>query len=299
MNNSKQLARLMAFTQVAQKQSFTKAAEYLQISKSAVSQQVSLLEKELGTRLLNRTTREISLTAIGESLLERCTVLQDQLALIFSDLAEAELSPKGRFAITYPHSLESTVILPAIEQLCTEFPNLEPVLMADDKPLDIVENKLDIAIHIGELADSSYRAIPLGKVTELFCATPQYINQQEPICSLEDLSQLAWIATSWQNKLGKTKITSSKGIETVQLKEFARANTLPATVGMVLQHLGIALIPDIYAGPLIKSGALVHIGEQFVGPEWPVYSVHAYQQNKPRHITRFHQLIQHSFGRKI
>ena len=151
MNNLKQLPRLMVFTVVAQKQSFTKAAAHLQISKSAVSQQVSLLESELGVRLLNRTTRELSLTAIGSKLLERCTVLQDQLSLVFNDLAEAGVSPSGRFAVTYPHSLESSIILPAVEQLCIEFPHLEPVLIADDAPLDLVEHQLDVAIHVGEL----------------------------------------------------------------------------------------------------------------------------------------------------
>ncbi|MGI1677601.1 MAG: LysR family transcriptional regulator [Cellvibrionaceae bacterium] len=295
MNNTKQLSRLMTFTVVAQKKSFTEAAKHLQISKSAVSQQVTLLESELGVRLLNRTTRELSLTAIGTKLLERCTVLQDQLSLVFSDLADAGVSPRGRFAITYPHSLESTIILPAIEQLCKEFPDLEPVLIADDDTLDLVENQIDVAIHVGELPDSSYRALPIGSLTELFCATPFYLNKNGDISSIEELSQHRWISTSWQKANTKIACKKNEKKETVTLNEFAKTNTLPAAIGMTLQNLGIALVPDILARPLFKTGDLVQIAKHLIGPEWPVYTVHAYQKEKPIHLTRFHQLICRSF----
>jgi len=289
--NNKQLPRLMVFTAVAQKKSFTEAAKHLQISKSAVSQQVSLLEIELGVRLLNRTTRELSLTAIGSTLLKRCIVLQDQLSLVFNDLAESGVSPRGRFAITYPHSLELEIILPAIEQLCKEFPNLEPTLIADDYSLDLVENQLDIAIHIGELPDSGYRALPIGSLKELFCATPSYLNQHGEIESIEELAQHRWISASWQKKNTTINYIKSGKKEKVMLNEFAKANTLPAAVGMSLRDLGIVLVPDVVANALFRSGQLVQIAKHLSGPEWQVYTVHVYQHEKPIHITRFHQLI--------
>lgn len=281
----------MVFAVVAQKKSFTKAAKHLDISKSAVSQQISSLESDLGARLINRTTRELSLTALGTKLLERCALLQDQVSLLFNDIAEAGGSPSGRFAVTFPHSLQHSIILPAIEQLCVEYPGLKPVLVADDKPLDLVENQLDVAIHIGELSDSSYRALPVGSLTEIFCATPFYINKQGSINSKKDLEQQPWVATSWQE--ANTKITEldTNKKDIVSLNQFAKCNTLPAAIDMALAHLCIALVPDILAKPLIQSGQLVRIANNIKGPEWPVYTVHAYQQEKPIHITRFHQLI--------
>ena len=291
MSNIRQLPRLMTFTVVAQKRSFTAAAKYLNISKSAVSQQVSQLESELGVRLLNRTTRELSLTAVGANLLKRCTVLQDQLSLTFSDLAEAGVSPSGRFAITYPHSLESSVILPSIEQLCREYPKLQPVLIADDAPLDLVKNQLDLSIHIGELPNSGYRALPVGSLSELFCATPAYLNKNGSIESISDLIEHPWISTSWQNPSNTVTNVDTSARESISLNEFAKANTLPATLGMTLRNLGIALVPNVAALPLFQSGELVHIAKNIIGPEWPVYTVHAYQSEKPIHVTRFHQLI--------
>lgn len=291
MNNIKQLPRLMVFTVVAQKKSFTAAAKHLKISKSAVSQQITNLENELSLRLINRTTRELSLTAIGSKLLERCVVLQDQLSLVFNELEEETLNPRGRFAVTYPYSLEPTIILPAIEQLCIEFPNLEPVLIADDKPLNLVENQIDVAIHVGELPDSGYRALPVRSLTELFCATPLYLHKHGDISSTESLCQQRWISTSWQQAQMKVTSLLTGETEHILLTEFAQSNTLPAALGMAMQHLGIVLLPDVVANPMIESGTLVHIAKHLKGPEWPIYTVHAYQKEKPIHITRFHQLI--------
>jgi len=281
----------MTFATVAQKGSFTDAAVHLGVSKSSISQQISALESELGARLLNRTTREISLTALGFKLLDRCTMLQDQLSLLFNDLNDATISPSGRFSITFPHSLQSEIIIPAIKQLLSEYPNLEPVLIADDKPLDLVENGLDVAIHVGELPDSGYRALPVGSLVEIFCATPLYLSKNGSILSKDELVTHNWITTAWQK--AKTSVThiDSNEREDLKLNVFSKCNTLPAAIEMTLNHLGIALIPDIVARPLIKSGQLTHIVKNLQGPQWPVYTVHAYQNEKPIHIARFHQIV--------
>lgn len=295
MNNIRVLPRLMIFAAVAQKKSFTEAAKQLKVSKSSVSQQISLLEAELGATLLNRTTRELSLTALGSRLLERCTVLQDQLSLLFNDLDEAGLSPSGRFAVTFPNSLQSAIIIPAIEQLLTEYPNLEPELIADDKSLDLVEHNIDVAIHIGELPDSGYRALPIGSLVELFCAAPLYLSKNGSITSIQELTSHRRIATSWQTPQTTVTNLESGKKENIELTEFSKCNTLSGAVDMALKNLGIVLVPDIVAKPLIQSGQLIHIAKNFQGPEWPVYTVHAYQNEKPVHITRFHQIICRSF----
>lgn len=289
--NNKQLSKLLVFSAVASQKSFTKAAAVLNISKSAVSQQVTQLEAELGVRLMNRTTRGISITPIGEKVLKRCLILQDQVDLLFNDLKEAGEAPSGRVSITYPYSLQTHVVLPAIEQLCIEFPGLEPELIADDKTHDLVSNKIDVAIHIGELPDSSYRALPVGNLTEIFCATPVYLNRYGSVESVEDLSAHNWVATSWQSKKMRVTNILNQETQTITLKQTCKANTLLTTVDMTMKHMGIALIPDVLAKPLINTGELVHIAKNFTGPQWPIYTLHAYQSEKPIYITRLHQLV--------
>jgi DNA-binding transcriptional LysR family regulator len=291
MNNIKQLSKLMVFASVAQKGSFSRAAEALGVSKSAVSQQIKALEGELGIRVLNRTTRGVSLTALGEKLLIRCQLLQDQVDMVFSEIGSAEENPTGRFAVTYPHSLETSVVMPAISQLCCEFPGLEPELIVSDKNMDLVDNDLDVSIRAGELADSSYRALPIGTIREVFCATPLFLAREGIPKNLGELAELPWIAATWQSPKLSVYMVNSNEKEIVKLKQFARVNTLPSAVNMALHHMGIVLLPDVIAKPLIKRGELTHISEQITGPLWPLYTVHAYQHDKPIHLTRFHQLV--------
>lgn len=289
----------MVFASVAQKGSFTQAAEALGITKSAVSQQVKLLESDLGIRVLNRTTRGVSPTALGEKLLLRCQILQDQVELAYADISNANQNPSGRFAITFPHALESIVVMPAIEQLCSEYPGLEPELVVTDKSLDLVEHNLDVAIHAGELADSSYRALPVGTIREVFCATPLFLNRTTLPKTVKDLTDQRWISTAWQQPKMSILDVQSNEKSTIHLNQIARVNTLPSALELSLRHLGMVLLPDVIAKPLIKSGELIHIMDTVTGPLWPVYTTHAYQTDKPIHLTRFHQLVCRYFNNAL
>jgi DNA-binding transcriptional LysR family regulator len=299
MNNIKQISRLMVFSEVVQQGSFTAAADKLGITKSAVSQQIKAFEAEMGICVLNRTTRGISTTALGKKLLSRCHILKDQVDLILKDIASAAESPKGRFAITLPHALENNVVMPAIEQLCLEYPKLEPEIFVSDQTLDLIDHTLDAAIHAGELPDSSYRALPIGTVTEIFCATPLYLNKNTTPKKLADLSQLKWIATSWQSSKISIYNTITKEKTEIELKKFSKVNTFPSALSMAMRHLGMVLLPDNVARPLIKSGELVQLVEQYTGPIWPLHTLHAYPKEKPIHLTRFHQLICNNFNARI
>ena len=295
MNNIKQLSRLMIFATVVKQGSFTGAAKELGITKSAVSQQIKSLETELEIRVLNRTTRGISTTALGEKLLSRCQILRDQVDLVLKDIATAEENPRGRFAITLPHSLEKDIVMPAIEQLCHEFPGLEPELIVTDGSLDLMENNLDVAVHAGELPDSSYRALPVGTITEIFCATPLFLNRTLTPKKLDELSKLKWIATSWQKAKMPVYSICNQDKTIVQLTQFSKVNTFPTAVSMALRHLGLVILPDFVAKPLINSGELVHIMDKYIVKLWPLHTVHAYMGEKPIHLTRFHQLICNHF----
>jgi len=286
----------MVFAEVVKQTSFTGAAKQLGISKSAVSQQIKALESDMDIRVLNRTTRGVSTTALGEKLLSRCQVLKDQVDLVLKDIATAEDNPQGRFAITLPHSLECNVVMPAIEQLCLEYPGLEPELIVSDSSVDLVEHNLDVAIRAGELSDSSYRALPIGTVTEIFCASPLYLNKNITPMQIADLTQLKWIATSWQKTKMPVYELSTKEKTMIELNQFSKVNNFPSALSMALRHLGMVLLPDNVAKPLINSGELIHVMPKFTGPVWPLHAVHAYQREKPIHLTRFHQLVCNYFN---
>lgn len=196
MNNIKQLSALLIFAEVANRQSFTGAAKYFGMSKSAISQQIKRLEQDIGQQLLSRHTRGMALTATGEKLLRRCELLRDQVGLAFEELNHSKEVPSGTFAVTIPHSCEKDIVIPAISQLCLEFPEIEPKILVTDEPKDLIQNKLDVAIYAGELKDSNYRALPIGKIGEYFCASPTYRQRNGQPANVDELQNHRLIATS-------------------------------------------------------------------------------------------------------
>ncbi|MEZ9901730.1 LysR family transcriptional regulator [Vibrio breoganii] len=299
MHRSKQVSRLLVFGEVAKQGSFTDAAEALGISKSAVSQQVRALEEDLSVQLIIRTTRGLTLTAIGEKILVRSQMIQEQVNYAFTDLVDAQHNPKGPFNITYPHSIENAVVLPAMRKLCREYPGLEPGLNVSDCQIDLVKNNIDLAIRGGELQDSGFKALPLAKITEIFCATPLYLQKHRKTAknfSLRDLQQHPWISSSWQKSTMSVLNLKSQQSHTIKLNPFAKTSTLPTALNMALNHMGIVSLPDISAIPYLRSGELVHVASDLYGKVWPLYVVHTYQNEKPVHVSRFYELLKQLFA---
>ena len=299
MNNIKLLPSLLIFAEVAKQQSFTLAAKQLGMSKSAVSQQVKRLETQTGQQLLSRHTRGMSLTAAGEKLLSRCELLQDQVNLAFAEIDSSKETPSGIFSITIPHSLEKAIVVPALSQLCIEFPNIEPRLFVTDQVQDLIKNNLDAALSFGELKDSHYRALPVGLVGEFICASAVYLQRYGLATTLEDLQQHRWIPAPWQKQtlsIYENNATSKK-IE-LNVKFSAETNTLPTALEMVLNDMGMALLPAFFLQDELASGRLVRVMPTHQGKQWPLYMVHRFQTDKPIHVTRFYQLVKHFFNKE-
>jgi DNA-binding transcriptional LysR family regulator len=303
MNNVKLLPSLLIFAEVAQRGSFTLAAQHLGISKSAVSQHISRLEEQTGIQLLSRNTRGVALTANGAKLLSRSVLLKDQVDLAFQELTSAEQTPSGLFSVTAPHLLEKDVVAPALGQLCKEFPKIEIKVLITDEPLDLINDKLDVAIYGGELRDSNYRALPLGKASEIFCASPSYIQKFGSPETLEELTQHRWISASWQNaelsvSRNRLRLNDAEGPseKITPLHRFAQSNSLSCAISMALQDMGYVLIPEIASQSLINQGLMVQVMKNYHGEVWPFYFVHPFQGDKPVHVARFYQLIKHYLG---
>lgn len=294
MNKTKLLPSLLIFAEVAKQGSFTRAAELLKMSKSAISQQVSRLEESLGQQLITRNTRGLALTSVGQKLLKRCELLQDQVDLALVELANHEQEFSGSFSITFPHSIQHEIAIPAITQLCQEYPGLEPRIIVSDEKHDLVKDKLDVAIYAGELKDSSYRALPIGTMTEIWCASGNYIQRKGHPKQPAELEQHRWIATQWQKEI--QKLTCATGQEEViKLNSFAKVNTLPCAIELAQQDMGLVLLPDISASPALLNKSLVRVLPDHHGARWPFYFMHAFQADKPQHVTRCYQLISYFF----
>jgi len=298
MNNIKRLPALLIFAEVARQQSFTLAAKQMGMSKSAISQQLKRLEDDIGQQLLSRHTRGMSLTAAGEKLLGRCELLRDQVELVIEELDNSRETPTGTFALTIPHACEKDVVVPALGQLCKEFPLIQPQIHVTDSAQDLIQNNLDVAIYAGELKDSNYRALPMGSASEIFCATPAYVQKHGLPHQLHQLQDHNLIATSWQK--GPLAVYSNHELTkkiSLDVNFFANTNTLPSALEMARHDMGIVLLPEFTVQSAFASGQLVRVLPEHQGRQWPFYMVHRFQGEKPIHITRFYQLVKHYFAK--
>lgn len=303
MNNVKQLSSLIMFAEVVRKQSFTLAAKHLGMSKSAISQQIKRLEQDIGQQLLSRHTRGMSLTTAGERLLQRCELLKDQVDLAFKELSQNKETPSGKFSITIPHACEKDIVIPALNQLCKEFPGIIPEVLVSDSAKDLIEHDLDVAIYGGTLKDSSYRALPIGSSNEMMCASPHYVQQKGQLTTIDDIHAHRVILSSWQNgtlalsKQKRSKQTKSAQAITIPITDFAKTNTLHSALEMALHGMGIVLLPEFVTQAYLTRSELVRVLPDYQGQQWPFYLVHRFHGEKPIHVTRFHQLVKCFFNK--
>ncbi len=299
MNNIKLVSSLLVFSEVAHNRSFTKAAVRLSMSKSAVSQHVARLESSLGVSLMTRTTRGISLTQAGRVLFSRGELLNDQVALALKEAAISAKVPSGRFAVTAPHSLEQNVVVPALAQMCKEFPKLQPELIVSDKAKDLIKDRLDIAIFAGSPKDSDYHALPLESASEILCASPTYLTEMKSINSIDNLNNCRWVKAPWQTETFTIYHNSNSLPHQITPRDTANCNTLNSTIAMIVQNMGVGLLPEFALREPMESNKLIRVARKFHGKSWPFHFLHRFGKQKPIHVARFYSLIKHYFKKTL
>lgn len=304
LNTIKITPLLLIFVEVANQKSFTKASKKLGLSKSAVSQQIKRLEAEVKMQLLARNTRGVVLTSCGEALFKRCELLNSQIHHVMQDIQQVKVQPSGKFKVSVPPFFEQNIVTPALKQLLIEYPLIEPELVITGRWLDLIEHQLDVAIFGGDMRDSEYKAQSIGRINDVFAASPNYLKQNGQINSLHDLIKGSHriIATPWHK--GRLELLEHNKAIQQELPHCLFTNSLVTLIDMVERDMGIALLPHsiikqkVIAGQLTQAFKhnLVQILPTIKGRDWHFYFIHRYQTNKPDHISRFYQLISFYFN---
>lgn len=165
---------MRVFTRVVEAGNFTRAAETLDMPRPTVTTAVQQLETHLGARLLNRTTRRVSVTQDGEAYYERCLHVLAELADAEAMLSDGS-QPRGRLKVQLPARFARIVVMPVLDTFCQRYPHIDLDLGASDAPVDLVQQGVDCALRVGKLSDSSLVARRLGALTEINCAAPTYL----------------------------------------------------------------------------------------------------------------------------
>ncbi|HEX9381773.1 MAG TPA: LysR family transcriptional regulator, partial [Gemmatimonadaceae bacterium] len=182
------LMALQAFARVVELGGFTKAADSLQLSKTTVSDLVRSLEKHLGVRLLQRTTRRVTVTPDGAAFHERCVQILADLDEAEAAVMQARIAPKGRLRVDMPGGLARLFIIPQLPPFLARYPELRLELGMGHRPVDLLEEGIDCVVRFGVQPDSSLVARRVGTMTSVCCASPEYLREHGIPRTPEELS---------------------------------------------------------------------------------------------------------------
>src|SRR5688572_16255637 len=172
-----QLAAMRAFSRVVEVGTFTRAAELLGTPKPTLSKLIQGLEAHLRTKLLNRTTRRVTVTADGAAYYDRVVRILADLDELDSNMTLSQASPKGRLRIDISASLALLILIPALPQFHARYPDIQIDLGVTDRPVDLVGENVDCVVRAGEITDQSLIARRIGEFGFVFCAAPSYLAQ--------------------------------------------------------------------------------------------------------------------------
>jgi DNA-binding transcriptional LysR family regulator len=265
---------IKGFMNVLELRSYTAAARKLGLSRSHLSKQITSLEDGLGVRLLNRTTKHVSPTEIGEAYYEVCSRAFGELENAEADLGALRRMPRGRLKILAPKSLAVLELVDASRSFAGAYPDLEVEIFIEDQLLDIVERGFDLALRFGEQPDSALVARKIATFTLIPCATPRYLKKYGIPRRPADLSHHNCL-----RHLGMTKDSSwrfqEKG-EEVATAVHGRisSNSTVFLRECVLHGEGIGLMPSYSVRKDIKARRLRPLLTKYATTSLPLYAVH-------------------------
>lgn len=259
------LAALEVFTTVVAEGSFSAAARSLGMSKSAVSKQVAALEDRLGARLLNRTTRRLSLTDAGAVYLERANRIVAEAEDAEAEVSQLSSSPRGVLRLSAPLSFGIRHLGPLLPGFMAENPGVTIDLSLDDRFVDLVQEGFDLALRVTTLADSSLMVRRLCPIRSVLVASPSYLREVGEPAHPTDLKGHRCLVYTNQAHGLEWRLTSSQGEKlTVRLGESRlRVNNGDILRQAVLDGAGIAILPTFFVGSDLKLGTMVR-----VCPDW-------------------------------
>ncbi|MDE1181957.1 LysR family transcriptional regulator [Paraburkholderia sp.] len=271
---------MRTFVRIVDTQSFTRAAESLDMPRATATTLMQSLEALLGTALMIRTTRRLSLTEEGASYYERCVQILADIDEMEASLRQNSDTLGGRLRVEMPGALATSLVLPALDDFHTRYPNIDLAIGVSNRTVDLVAEAIDISIQTGELPDSGLIARRLGTLEHVTCASPAYLERHGTPTGLADLSGHVAVNCMSPHNGRAVDFDFDVGGETLNVKVegFVKVSDELAYLTCGLQGLGLIQPSRIAAQPYLDSGALREVLPQWKPVPMPV-SV-AYVKNR-------------------
>lgn len=290
------LGDVRAFVQVAQAQSFTLAAQRLGISRSAAGKSIGRLERGLATRLLHRTTRNVSLTDEGHLFYEHALRILTEVDEAQAALAWRNSEPRGRLRLDLPVTLGRLHIVPILRRYLAQWPELWAEISFSDEYSDLVRDGIDLAIRVGGDHDSGLIRRVLAPHRLVTCATPRYLATHGAPAALEDIARHDTIVYTHAGMPIPWRYTVDGRDCALAVEGRWRMNNTEAMRDLVLADAGLAQIAAFLVGADLRAGRLVPVLERFTGPGAPVCAVYPNRRHLSPKVRRLIEAIEQAWA---
>lgn len=291
------LRALSVFATVVERGSFTAAADHLGLSRTATSRLIMELEADLGATLLNRTTRRISLTQVGEAYASHARRILDQIEEADREASAQTSMPRGRLRITAPMSFGIRHLAPRLKTYFARFPEMHLDLVLNDRLVDITDEGFDLAIRIGRLSDSALIAKKLATSRMILCAAPGYLRDHGVPRVLSDITDhVALGYPYWSGRDAWTFEAPDGTVLRVPVKNQVWSNNGDALLKAAISGLGIVLQPAFIVYEAVKRGELVELFPDVSASKVDIHALYAARTFMPVRIRSFVDFLAESFA---
>ncbi len=262
------------FCAVAERQSFTAAAKKLGISVAQVSRQITQLEQRLNSKLFYRTTRKVALSDEGKIYYQHCAPLMRGLLEAEQALTSLHNEPSGQLKLTAPVTYGEAYVMPLVLSFMARYPRLEVEVELSNKPLDLITEGFDLAIRIGDLADSSMMATRLNTRVQYVCASPDYFKLHGRPLALAELSKHNCLSGNHEF----WRFSASGKEQRIKIKGTLRCNSGVVLRQAALNGIGLIQLPDYYVADDLQQGRLVSVLNEFQIPEEAIWALYPHNR---------------------
>jgi DNA-binding transcriptional LysR family regulator len=279
---------IIVFTKVVETKSFTGAADALGLPKSTVSRKLAQLEERLGVRLVQRTTRKLALTEIGELYYERCAKIVGDINAAEQLVTDLQSTPRGRLRITAPVDFSTRFLGEITASFLSDHPEINVELEATDRVVDLIDEGFDLAVRFGPMPESTLIARRLGGVALVLCAAPSYLARRGNPLTTDELDEHDHVLFTPSSR-SQTWTLIGPGEAAYEFGRPARfaSNNFGSVVDVARAGGGVALISEFMISADLKAGTLVPVLPQWKTRPSEVHAVYPARQNLPPRLTLF------------
>jgi DNA-binding transcriptional LysR family regulator len=285
------LHHMSVFVAVAEAESFAAAGRRLSMSPPAVTRAVSALEKRLGVRLLTRSTRLVRITEAGERYLEDCRRIIADADEADESVAGLNAAPRGHLSVTAPVLFGQLYVMPGIVEYLRRYPDVTARALFLDRVVNLVDEGLEVAVRIGDLPDSSLKAVRVGQVRRIVCAAPGYLAARGTPDHPEQLTQHAIISASGVTPSAEWRFQDAGRPLQVRLQPRLVVTTNDGAIAATMAGLGITRLLSYQLARQIAAGELETILSDFELPSLPVHVVHREGRQSSAKVRAFVDLL--------